>query len=139
MPAPTLEQLYTPRSAGSEGISGPALSVALERMFKPAPRVRPEVVNRHHFHGRSLPAPWVYIGRGTPLGNPFTAVEHGPDTLVLYRQHLTAAIERHDPEVLAALNAISPAHSLVCSCVPRPCHGDVVVEAWEWLAGKGEW
>jgi hypothetical protein len=96
------------------------------------------VLNRHHYHGAALPAPWVYIGRGTPLGNPFTKKEHGERALELYRRHLWDAIERHDPAILKAL-ALAPGTFIVCSCAPAPCHGDVVAEVWEWLVGKGEW
>lgn len=99
----------------------------------------PTVINRHHFKGRALPEPNVYIGRGTPLGNPFTREEHGEQAIALYRDHLWTKIEARDPGVLAALNAITPAHNLVCSCAPRPCHGHVVLEVAEWLAGKGHW
>lgn len=96
------------------------------------------ILNRHHYHGAAIPTPNVYIGRGTPLGNPFTKAEHGERALELYRVHLWAAIQRRDPEILKAL-ALAPGTFIVCSCRPSPCHGDVVAEVWEWLAGKGEW
>src|SRR3954467_7814548 len=108
-------------------------------MAAPAASVGPVVVNRHHYHGKALPAPFVYIGRGTPLGNPYTKQDHGADAVRLYEIDLRQRIEDRDPEVLAALNAITPEHHLGCSCKPAPCHGDVVLAEWEWLAGKGEW
>jgi len=46
---------------------------------------------------------------------------------------LWAKIKSRDPDVMRALREISARHSLVCSCAPRPCHGDVVVAAWRWL------
>ena len=96
------------------------------------------VLNRHHYHRTALPTPSVYIGRGTPLGNPFTKQEHGENALELYRQHLWNAVARRDSTILKAL-ALAPGTFIVCSCKPAPCHGDVVAEVWEWLAGKGEW
>lgn len=100
----------------------------------------PVVINRHHYRGKALPQPSVYIGRGTPLGNVVgTRRGHGSESLALYRAWLWERILRRDVEILTALNAISPSHHLVCSCAPAPCHGDVVVELWEWLAGKGDW
>jgi hypothetical protein len=96
------------------------------------------VLNRHHYRGSALPTPSVYIGRGTPLGNPFTKAEHGERALELYKVHLCKAVEHRDPEILKAL-ALAPGTFIVCSCKPAPCHGDVVAEVWEWLAGKGEW
>lgn len=92
----------------------------------------PTVVNRHHYRD-GLPPGSIYIGRGTPLGNPYTVKEHGVAALDLYRRHLWAAIRREDAAILGALRAIEEASLLVCSCKPRPCHGDVVVAAWAWL------
>lgn len=92
----------------------------------------PTVVNRHHFRGKPLPRPSVYIGRGTPLGNPFRYPEH-PDAMERYRAWLWERIKARDAAVLAALLEIRAETHLVCSCAPRPCHGDVVVRAWEWL------
>lgn len=93
----------------------------------------PTVINRHHFRGQALPQPWIYIGRGTPLGNPYTKAEHGDAALELYRQWLWGKIRAGDRSILAELDRITPQHHLVCSCKPRPCHGDVVVRAWSWL------
>lgn len=93
----------------------------------------PTVINRHHYRGRRFPDPWIYIGRGTPLGNPFTVEEHGEDALTKYRAWLWEKLRANDRTVLAALEKITPQHHLVCSCKPRPCHGDVVVRAWSWL------
>lgn len=91
----------------------------------------PTVVNRHHYRGKRLPQPWMYIGRGTPLGNPFRYPEH-PDALEQYRSWLWWRIRERDDGVLRMLAQIRPETHLVCSCAPRPCHGDIVVRAWEW-------
>lgn len=111
----------------------------------------PHVINRHHYTWEPgfgdppkrasatppLPTPRLYIGRGTPLGNPFRHEEHGDATLELYRRHLWAAIKANDRAVLDELASITEAHHLVCSCSPRPCHGDIVVRAWEWCRDRG--
>jgi hypothetical protein len=100
----------------------------------------PIVINRHHYRGRALPEPNVYIGRGTPLGNEVSRREDGEQVAMRrYRAWLWAKVEERDPYVLGALNAISPEHHLVCSCAPSFCHGDVIVEVWYRLTGKGEW
>ncbi len=98
----------------------------------------PTVINRHHYKSRAeFPKPWVYIGRGTPLGNPFTLKSHGrTGALDQYRRWLWEKIKACDPQVIAALDAITEDHHLVCSCAPLPCHGDVVVRAWEYLHGR---
>lgn len=86
-----------------------------------------------------MPRPWVYVGRGTPLGNQFTVKEHGEAALELYRQWLWAQLNAKSPAVLSAFREITAEHSLVCSCKPRACHGDVIVSAWRWLFRGGGW
>lgn len=100
----------------------------------------PTVINRHHYRGRSLPAPFVYVGRDTPLGNTVSTKQRdGNRALGIYRDWLWHKILLRDSVVMRALNSITPAHRLVCSCAPAPCHADIILELWEWLAGKGEW
>lgn len=95
----------------------------------------PIVVNRHHYRGKSLPEPWVYIGRGTPLGNVVSRrdTHSEEEAMRLYRKWLWGRLRVGDRAVLDALRAITPRHHLVCSCAPRACHGDVVLAAWKWL------
>lgn len=95
------------------------------------------MINRHHYRGKQLPQPWIYIGRNSrdpekasPLANPYTVKDHGPKALVLYREHLLALVDAGDERVLAEFAKITAAHHLVCSCAPRLCHGDVVAEVW---------
>jgi len=80
----------------------------------------------------------MYIGRGTPLGNPYTVKEHGEKALDLYRRWLWKKIQQRDPDVIAALDSIQQGTHLVCSCKPRPCHGDIIVKAWEWWKKVGQ-
>lgn len=95
----------------------------------------PTVINRHHFKGNPIPEPWMYIGRGSPLGNPYTVREHGERAMEMYRRWLWKRIRAGEPNVMKALRSITPGHHLVCSCAPRPCHGDVVLAAWKWMQG----
>lgn len=100
----------------------------------------PYVVNRHHYRsGKApnkppLPADALYIGRGTALGNPVT-IQECPDVatnLAAYRRHLWCLLQTGDSATIEMMERISEDTALVCSCAPRPCHGDVVVAAWEW-------
>lgn len=112
----------------------------------------PTLVNRHHYawapgfgpkpkrqsaSAKPLPLRSIYIGRGTPLGNPFTIAEHGEAALPRFRDYLRGKLRARDPEILRALGAIGPEDHLVCSCAPRPCHGEVVLLAWQWCRDKG--
>lgn len=94
----------------------------------------PKVINRHHYKGKSYPVPWLYVGRGTPLGNPLSVAEcpNATENLSRYRRWLWGKIKGGDRDVIAALHAIDEDTHLVCSCAPRPCHADVIVKAWEW-------
>lgn len=103
----------------------------------------PIVINRHHYRGRRMPEPWLYIGRNdrqphraSPLANPFTVGENGLGALDMYREHLRARIDAGDQAVLGELRRIGPGTHLVCSCAPRPCHGDVVLELWRELGRR---
>lgn len=100
----------------------------------------PTIWNRH---AGKPPGRAVYIGLGSPLGNPFpaeqaegeTRADAAPRVLGLYRRWLWARLHgpERDPAVVAALAAIEPGDFLVCSCWPRHCHGEVVVRAWRHL------
>ena len=81
---------------------------------------KPRVYNKHH---GDAPQDAIYIGRGSPWGNPFVIGRDGP------REEVIARFER---EVLPKLD-LSPLRgkSLVCFCAPKACHGDVLLEAAE--------
>lgn len=93
------------------------------------------VVNKHHG------ATGVYIGRGSPLGNPYPIDnDTGMTRLVVinrYRVWLADKIKAQDDVVCDALNdiaekALSPdGVKLQCFCAPRACHGDVIKEVIE--------
>lgn len=111
----------------------------------------PKVVNRHHFRyvegvgpppkvkprkGQNyLPAPWIYVGRGTPLGNRFKPTREvtRDEALASYRRWLWERIRANDPMVLLAMRSIDQDTALVCSCAPKTCHADIVVRAWLWM------
>jgi hypothetical protein len=70
----------------------------------------------------------VYIGRGTPWGNPFAiSYEDGPDrddVIEKYRSFFDKKIaedENFKKGVLAMRGL-----RLACFCKPSPCHGDVI-------------
>ncbi len=111
----------------------------------------PTVVNRHAFvyvegvgpppkkkprKGKNfLPDPWIYVGRGSPLGNPFRPgyqTSH-EDALASYRRWLWDRIRHNDPAVMRAMHSIAQDSALVCSCSPKACHADIVLRAWLWM------
>jgi hypothetical protein len=74
-----------------------------------------------------------YIGRGSPLGNPFTVAQYGREMAILqYEEWLDQQIKNEDPAILEALDeimnqVINTGHAdLKCFCKPKACHGDVI-------------
>jgi hypothetical protein len=104
----------------------------------------PRIWNRHH---GDPPGAWIYIGRGSPLGNPFQVeLQEGESradavgrALEKYRAWLWSRIRPgpdRSPIVVDALRHLTPEHYIVCSCWPANCHGEVVVRAWRWMGGR---
>lgn len=88
------------------------------------------IVNKHH--GKS----GEYIGRGSPLGNPFVIGKDGTREQVIARYGiwLTEQIDKKNPVVLDELNRLGnkaiddKGLALQCFCYPKPCHGEVIKE-----------
>jgi hypothetical protein len=111
----------------------------------------PRIWNSHHGsppheHGEPAP-PLLVIARPEPLGNPWPlelrdgetrAAAAGP-ALMQYKKWLWSRIKpggrNFDRRVRAALESITAEHYLACTCWPRHCHGEVVLEAWRGLHG----
>lgn len=77
----------------------------------------------------------VYIGRPSPLGNPFVLKQHGTRDQVIakFRDHLVAQLEAGNPEIVNELARIlrlgeQRPVELACFCQPAACHGDVIRE-----------
>lgn len=102
------------------------------------------VVNKHHGHQPDWKQSF-YIGRGSPLGNPYshmpnTKAEHWVRTreeaVSHYAEWLKHKIQTNDKDVCKALNRILRATEtgdvqLICFCKPKACHGDVIKAAIE--------
>ena len=74
------------------------------------------VLNKHR---DSITSRDVYIGRGSPWGNPFRIGEHGTRDEVC---------DRFETEILPFLD-VEPLRgkNLVCFCAPQRCHGDSIL------------
>ena len=92
------------------------------------------IVNK--YHGKS----GEYIGRGSPLGNPFVIGKHGTreEVIQLYKTWLELQIKPYGKEqwvntaVCNELNKIAQDYldgnevKLLCYCAPAKCHGEVI-------------
>lgn len=88
------------------------------------------IVNKHH--GKQ----GEYIGRGSPLGNPFPIGEkyNRTQAIAAYSIWLQEQIDKKNPVVLDELNRLGnkaideKGLALQCFCYPKPCHGEVIKE-----------
>lgn len=83
----------------------------------------------------------IYIGRGTPVGNPYshlpqTSAKHQvanrDEAVDKYREWFAERVQQDDPGVMRFLGRLcehvqrTGRVNLVCFCAPRRCHGDVI-------------
>lgn len=75
----------------------------------------------HNKKAGTAPADAVYIGRGSPWGNPFVIGRDGDRDTVC---------DRFENEILPTLD-LEPLEGkdLVCWCKPARCHGDAILKA----------
>lgn len=71
----------------------------------------------------AIPQEAVYIGRGSPWGNPFHIGKDG-DRNYVCDQYEEVVLPRLDIEPLRGKD-------LVCFCAPQRCHGDSILRALE--------
>ncbi len=77
-----------------------------------------------------------YVGRPTPLGNPFRLLrEEDRDRVVdRYATWLHEQLRRGNREVTRALEELYQTLklrgniTLLCSCAPKRCHGEIIAE-----------
>lgn len=75
----------------------------------------------------------IYIGRGSPYGNPFTHIKYGTTAtyVVDTREEAIAEYEKWllaQPELVAKVKKELKNKTLGCYCsIPALCHGDVLL------------
>lgn len=74
----------------------------------------------HNKYKNTAPPDAVYIGRGSPWGNPYVIGEHGTrdDVCDLY-EHMVEV----SPDFKERIKRELKGKDLVCFCVPARCHG----------------
>lgn len=84
----------------------------------------------------------IYIGRGSPLGNPFShipnkgkfPVDTREEAIIAYRDWIKEKLENKislyykEYQRLKDILKRDGELNLLCYCVPLPCHGTVLVE-----------
>jgi len=71
-----------------------------------------------------------YIGRGSVFGNPYRIGKDGTrkDVIRKYEDWI-----KTQPKILKAIYNLPPDAILGCFCVPKACHGDVIIKIWKEL------
>lgn len=80
---------------------------------------RTSVIN---WRSQDPPEGAVYIGRGSPWGNPYRLYADGNRATVIEKYRLW--LDAHPEIDIEQLRG----KVLICSCKPLACHGDVIVE-----------
>lgn len=67
----------------------------------------------------------VYIGRPSKWGNPFSIGRDGTrdEVIAKYREWL-----KTQPDLMKQIKIELRGKVLGCWCVPKPCHGDILIE-----------
>lgn len=99
------------------------------------------VVNKHHNPEAMNEENSFYVGRGSPLGNPFkigdssddgTNIKNRAEVISEYDIWLEDQIKSNNQTVLTELERIGQAVlngkavTLVCFCAPSKCHADII-------------
>lgn len=82
----------------------------------------PKVYNKHH---NNVPRDAVYVGRGSPFGNPFLIGKDGTrsDVIELYKKYVQSK-----PELEILIKNKLKGKDLICFCKPALCHADYLIE-----------
>lgn len=104
-----------------------------------------KVLNTHHLKDKLV---GEYIGRGSPLGNPYShqegttalyKVATREEAIEKYRIWLKDQIYEENQEIINELERLTDLALyegkllLRCFCAPAPCHGDVIKDTIEGL------
>ena len=79
------------------------------------------ILNRHK---DNIPQDAVYIGRGSPWGNPFVIGKDGTRSEVVQKYYEWIL---QNEELLSRLDELK-GKDLVCFCSPQLCHGNVLLD-----------
>jgi hypothetical protein len=81
----------------------------------------PKVHNKYH---RTAGPDAVYVGRGSPFGNPFVIGKDGDRDAVCDKYE---AMLLRNPQLLARVRQELKGKDLICFCAPKRCHGDTLL------------
>jgi hypothetical protein len=81
----------------------------------------PTIYNRNN---DGVPASAIYVGRGSPFGNPFTIVNGRRDKAIMkFRDWLLT-----QPELIQKVKQELRGKDLACYCAPSFCHAEILMD-----------
>jgi len=90
----------------------------------------------HIVNVKTFKGPHYYVGRPSPLGNPFTIQEHGrTEALRRYKEWLNLQYVTNNQRVIARLHSLAKdlknmgSITLSCWCAPQDCHATLIGKA----------
>lgn len=83
-----------------------------------------QILNRHH----AVPGNWVYVGRGSFLGNPFRIGKDGTREEVIEKYREWFAKQWEKASFRKKVNEYVGDKDLMCYCAPEACHAEVIRE-----------
>lgn len=91
-----------------------------------------DILNKHK---DGCPSDSTYIGRGSAFGNILVIGKDGTreEVIAWYRHWLMNKLIARDPVVEKAFKELTKDSKLLCFCSPKPCHGEVIREYWEFF------
>lgn len=109
-----------------------------------------KVVNVRHYGGikEAENNGVVYVGRPSPLGNPYSfgaqnskvskfVVGSRDEAVEKYRFWLHHQLKSGNQSVIKALESLSDDSVLGCWCSPLSCHADIIIKAYHWWRNHG--
>jgi len=92
---------------------------------------------------RTYDGPGEYVGRPSPLGNPFAIGKDGSREEVLekYEKWLADRLYPSSPQAveierLRKIHDSTGVLTLICWCTPLPCHAEIIAYRIPWPKGK---
>lgn len=103
------------------------------------------VINKHKHHTMSIFTRTAYVGRPSPLGNPYRMMNEADRNGVIekYEAWLRMKMRSTNPtstEMARLLTILKDGRGLKlqleCSCAPKACHADIIKKVLEEMLEK---
>lgn len=102
--------------------------------------IKIELVNKYSFDKENFDGIIVYIGRGSPFGNPYIMKKNTEKERynvinkfkeLFYYEKAEIMLQNKLDLILKEAIRIKKNIALVCFCVPKKCHGEIILEYME--------